>query len=115
MKKKSKKGKKSKRRILIRRTKILLFLLLAVTAIIVFMFKGKNGTFGLTASMKVVDKYMSCLNEEKYDEMYDMISESSKKNISKEDFIARNEEIYGQIEAKSITVSDMKEEVQDNR
>ena len=65
--------------------------------------------------MKVIDKYMSCLNEEKYDEMYDMISESSKKAISKEDFISRNEEIYGQIEARSITVSDMKEEVQDNR
>lgn len=109
MKKKSKKGKKSKRRI-----KILL-ILLAVTTIIIFILKKTDRTFGLTASMKVVDKYMSYLNEEKYEEMYDMISESSKKTISKEDFIARNEEIYGQIEARTISVSNMKEEVQDNR
>lgn len=114
MSKKSKKGKKSKRKVIVRKTKILLFLL-AVIAIIIFILKATNVKFGLTASMKVIDKYMSCLNEEKYDEMYDMISESSKKAISKEDFISRNEEIYGQIEARSITVSDMKEEVQDNR
>lgn len=114
MKKKSKKGKKNKRKVIIRRTKVVLFLLVVI-AIIIFILKGTDGTFGLTESMKVIDKYMSCLNEEKYDDMYDMLSESSKKTISKEDFINRNEEIYGQIEARSITVSDMKEELQDNR
>lgn len=113
MKKKGKKGKKRKN-IAIKKARVILFLLI-ISAIIIFVFKITNNTPKLTKTMSVLDKYVACLNEAKYDEMYDMISESTKKNISKENFIARNEEIYGQIEANHITVSNMTEEIQDNR
>lgn len=113
MKKKSKKGKKRKN-IAIKKARVIISLLI-ILAIIVFIFMIIDNSPKLTKAMSVLDKYMSCLNESKYDEMYEMISESTKKNISKEDFIARNEEIYGQIEANHITVSNMTEEIQDNR
>lgn len=69
-----------------------------------------------TKAMNTVSTYMSYINEEKYAEMYDMISDSAKKNISKEDFITRNKSIYDDLEASSIVVRDMEEEaLEDNK
>ena len=58
---------------------------------------------------------MSYIEEGKYDKMYDMLSETAKSSISKEDFIARNENIYSAIEAKNIKIEDVTEEVLENR
>ena len=114
MNNKRKKGKKSKKKILIKKIRIILILIILIL-ITVFIYKSINGSNKLTKAMSTVDKYMSYLNESKYSEMYDMLTVGTKRNITKEDFITRNEEIYGQIEASSITVSNMSEEEQENR
>ncbi len=111
MKKKSKKGKK---RVTIKKSRIIL-LLAIVCAITIFILRGTDDNPRLTGAMKVFDRYVEALNESNYDEMYEMLSESTKKSLTKEDFKSRHEEIYGQIEASQITVSNMKEEQQDNR
>lgn len=56
--------------------------------------------------------YISLINEQKYEEMYNMISETAKSSISKEDFIKRNKNIYEGIDAVNINVNitDVKKE-----
>ena len=52
-----------------------------------------------------VRNYFSLLSEKKYDEMYALLSESSKDSISEEDFISRNQNIYEGIEASDIQIT----------
>ena len=51
-------------------------------------------------------EYVSCINEQNYETMYEMITEDSKAQISKEDFISRNKNIY-----EGIDMVDMKVEI----
>jgi len=50
--------------------------------------------------------YISLINKQKYEEMYAMLTEESKAQISQEDFIKRNKNIY-----EGIEMSDMKAEI----
>lgn len=52
----------------------------------------------------VVYTFFSYIEQEKYEEMYELISETSKQKISKEDFVKRNKNIYGGIDATNITI-----------
>ena len=54
---------------------------------------------------ETLSAYISLLNEQKYEEMYNMISENSKTQISQEDFIKRNKNIYEGIDAYDIKVT----------
>lgn len=47
-------------------------------------------------------KYMSYAEDGKYEKMYDLLDEESKKSISKEEFIKRNKNIYKGIGVKTI-------------
>lgn len=49
--------------------------------------------------------YISLLNEQKYEEMYNMISEYSKTQISQDDFVKRNKNIYEGIDAYDIKIT----------
>lgn len=49
--------------------------------------------------------YISLLNEQKYEEMYNMISEYSKSQISQDDFVKRNKNIYEGIDAYDIKIT----------
>ena len=55
---------------------------------------------------QVLNDYIAKINEEKYDEMYQMLDEDSKQKISQEDFITRNKNIY-----QGIDMSNMKIEI----
>ena len=52
------------------------------------------------------NQYIAYINEQKYDEMYDMLTEDSKTQISKDDFVSRNKNIYD-----GIDMTDMKVEI----
>ena len=54
---------------------------------------------------ETLSTYISLLNEQKYEEMYNMISENSKTQISQEDFIKRNKNIYEGIDAYDIKIT----------
>lgn len=49
--------------------------------------------------------YFSLLNSGDYKEMYSLLTDSSKESINEEDFISRNQNIYGGIEASNIEVT----------
>ncbi|WP_252198564.1 penicillin-binding transpeptidase domain-containing protein [Clostridium sp. MCC353] len=53
---------------------------------------------------KLILKYMSCIESGRYEEMYGMLNEQSRTNMSQEDFTARNKNIYEGIGASGITI-----------
>ena len=54
----------------------------------------------------VLIKYVGYVNEQNYEEMYNLLTNDSKEQISKEDFITRNKNIY-----EGIDMTDMKIEI----
>ena len=52
----------------------------------------------------VLEDYISQVNEKNYEGLYDLISSTSKENISKEDFINRNKNIYEGIDAMDVEI-----------
>ena len=52
----------------------------------------------------VLKEYFSKVNEEKYEEMYEMLDNESKQKITKDDFISRNKKIYQGIDMSNISI-----------
>lgn len=52
----------------------------------------------------VLQTFVSYINDKKYEDMYSLLSSKSKANISEEDFIKRNKNIYEGIEAENFSV-----------
>ena len=77
-------------------------LILAIVAVfIIGIIAGVLIYFNSLAKNKpevVLSEYIKLINEQKYEEMYELISEESKDKISKEDFIKRNSNIYSGID-----------------
>ena len=53
-------------------------------------------------------KYIACINNKNYEEMYNMLTENSKNTISQEDFIARNKNIYEGINMENMQISNLR-------
>ena len=77
---------------------LVVFVLIAIIGILIV--KNKNGN----NAQETLTKYVSLINEQKYEEMYNMISENSKTQISQEDFIKRNKNIYEGIDAVNVDI-----------
>lgn len=77
-----------------------LILVVAIIAGVVF-FINKNAQ----KPEDTLSKYISLINEQKYDEMYNLISENSKTQISQEDFVKRNKNIFEGIDAYDIKIT----------
>ena len=52
----------------------------------------------------VLMQYANCINTQKYEEMYTLITTDSKNEISQEDFIKRNKNIYEGIEIENFNI-----------
>lgn len=74
-------------------------------AVIVFVIVNLNSAKASDA----MEAYVKLINNEKYNEMYEMLSSDAKNNISLEEFVNRNKNIYTGIEADKIKVSDIEE------
>ena len=53
---------------------------------------------------EILKEYISKINEEKYDEIYQLLDEKSKQKISQEDFVSRNKKIYQGIDMSNMTI-----------
>ena len=81
---------------------IAIVIILAIAAIVGAIFIiNKNAP----KPEETLNAYISLLNEQKYEEMYNMISEYSKTQISQEDFVKRNKNIYEGIDAYDIKIT----------
>ena len=54
---------------------------------------------------EVLNRYFSYINEQNYEAMYEELSNPSKENVSREDFITRNQNIYEGIDSSNIKIS----------
>lgn len=68
-----------------------------ITAVVIINTKGPKAEDALTT-------FISLINEQKYEEMYNLVSETTKAQISQEDFIKRNKNIYEGIDAVNINI-----------
>ena len=74
---------------------IVVFIVLAVVGVFIYLEKKQD---------QALKNYIALINEHKYEELYEAISQESKSQISKEDFVKRNKNIYEGIDATKIEV-----------
>ena len=65
-----------------------------ITCLILMVKNDVNKTSVKRNPEQVLVAYMNCISEKRYGEMYEMITDESKKMISKNDFVKRNSAIY---------------------
>ena len=78
----------------------IIVLIIGITTGILMILVNKNKI----TPEEIWQKYISCINEQKYEEMYGMLTEESKSQISQEDFINRNKNIYDGIEMSNMKI-----------
>lgn len=88
----------------------IILVIVIIVAIIATICITKNNNE--TKMRDTLNQYISFINDKKYEEMYNMLTESTKSEISKEDFIKRNKNIYEGIDAYDIkiNISELKKE-----
>lgn len=64
---------------------------------------GRKEEVSVTPDM-ILMQYLSCIEKKEYETMYSLLDEQSKTEITREDFITRNQKIYEGIEAENIKV-----------
>lgn len=85
---------------------IIITILIAIFAVIHIINRDLN------KPEEVLKQYIAYINEQKYDEMYELLSEESKEKTSKETFLARNKNIYEGIEVQNVTVKTITEDIE---
>ena len=85
---------------------IILIIAIAIVGVIIYSNTPKENV------QQVLAKYFSLINEKKYEELYSNLTAESKNNISEDDFVARNKNIYEGIDAVNIKVQVQNEEKQ---
>ncbi|HCC04169.1 MAG TPA: hypothetical protein DEP51_04865 [Clostridiales bacterium] len=87
-----------------------------ILLIIIIALIGVGGYFAFNYfsanPAQYLEEYVAKINEEKYEEMYQMLDDESKSKISEEDFIKRNKNIYSGIDMANmqITVNEINRE-----
>ena len=79
---------------------VIAVLLVAIIGGVAFFMLSKSKT----KPEDIWQNYISCINEQKYEEMYEMLTEESKAQISQEDFIKRNKNIYEGIDMTNMQI-----------
>lgn len=86
--------------------KTIMWIILAIVVVVTSV--GSIATFVITRKTNkpesIWEQYVAYINEQKYDEMYDMLTDDSKSNISKDDFVTRNKNIYDGIDMTDMQV-----------
>ena len=79
---------------------IILIIVLLITAVGGFLYY-KNSK---DKPEETLNEYISKINDEKYNEMYELLDEKSKQKITEEDFVSRNKKIYQGIDMSNMTI-----------
>ena len=90
--------------------KQIIYLIIGVAILVLIVIRvclAVNSSIYRLTPEKFITEYVAHINNGEYDQMYDMLDDSSKNSISKEEFVSRNKNIYSGIEAQNITVNDI--------
>ena len=84
---------------------LIIFSLILVLSLIFFITKQthKNTT------EQLLTEYMNYINKHEYEKMYKMISKEHSSNISMEEFVKRNKNIYEGLETKDLSIKILNE------
>ncbi len=82
--------------------KFFVVILLVIIGFIIFAYY--MSTHDLNKPEDVLKQYVAYINEAKYEDMYELLSDKSKEITSKETFLTRNQNIYEGIEVKNVKV-----------
>ena len=77
---------------------VVLIVVISITALVIL---NKPNKF---APEDIFKEYISNINNQDYEAMYEMLSDESKSSISKEDFTKRNKNIYEGIDMKNLNI-----------
>lgn len=80
---------------------ILIVLIIAFIGVAIFFVLNNKQ---IATPEEIFTKYISYISKQKYEKMYDMITEDSKNRVNKEDFIARNKNIYTGIDMANMEI-----------
>ncbi len=100
MKQKNKHKKRSKQSNKPTKTILFIFLMVLLGVCSYFAFN-----YFSTSPAQYLEEYVSKINEEKYEEMYQMLDDESKSKISEDDFIKRNKNIYSGIDMANMQIT----------
>lgn len=84
---------------------ILIIAIIAVIILSIIIINQKN-----EKPQETLKTFISLINEQKYDEMYNLTSESTKSQISQEEFVKRNKNIYEGIDAVNVNIDNIEVE-----
>lgn len=84
--------------------RIIIGILIAIIAVAIITAAVIISAKGGTKAEDTFTEFVSLINEQKYEEMYNLVSETTKAQISREDFIKRNKNIYEGIDAVNINI-----------
>ena len=56
---------------------------------------------------EVFSQYVSYINEQNYEAMYNLLSDSTKERVEKQTYLDRNKNIYEGIDAENVTISNL--------
>jgi len=79
--------------------------LLAVIVIAAGIIKVLDRKRGWETPEEILLRYMDCISEKRYEDMYSMLSVGASGDMSRENFVKRNLAIYEGMEAQNITVT----------
>ena len=75
--------------------------------------KSEEKKKSLNTPEEVLSAYSKYINDKNYNDAYELLSQESKNNISKEDFIQKNEDIYGKLSLQDFEVTNVSIENKD--
>ena len=101
-------GKSKKRIILVSFLLIIIMLIIGVTVWVLQKQKESNPE-------EILERYMACVLQKDYEQMYTLLSEESKEQTSKEDFITKNKNIYEGIEVSKLEIKITKTTKENNK
>lgn len=79
-------------------------IILLAAAVLVLLGIGAGIAAAVKNPERQLNKYMSYIEQQDYESMYNMLDEESRNRVSKKDFITRNQNIYEGIGAKDIQI-----------
>lgn len=89
----------------LQKTVIIIFAIILIAGLSIGgYFVYQNMTISKNDPSELLQSYVKNLSNKEYEKMYDYLTEESKEKISKEDFIARNKNIYEGIESSNIQI-----------
>lgn len=85
----------------------IIIILALLIGIIVIWGKNKSNTKALNSPDGVMSTYMDLINNKKYDEAYALLTKESQNATSKEDFLAINEKMYGNMNVTAVEMNNV--------